>query len=73
MPTTYYEILLPSPSSKHFSYLLEPALQQLQNKGYAYELDHVVDDEHTCVRFCTSWATPVEAVDQLLKDLAACK
>ena len=48
-------------------------LQQLQDKGYAYELDHVVDDAHTCVRFCTSWATPVEAVDQLLKDLAACK
>ena len=48
-------------------------IQELIDKGYAYELDHVVDDAHTCVRFCTSWATPVEAVDQLLKDLAACK
>ena len=48
-------------------------VKTLVDKGYAYEMDHVVDDEHTCVRFCTSWATPVEAVDQLLQDLAACK
>ena len=68
-----YEFPVASPTNQQFPVLPNTVLQQLQDKGYAYELDHVVDDEHTCVRFCTSWATPVEAVDQLLKDLAACK
>ena len=68
-----YPFPVPSPSNQQFPVLPNTVLQQLQDKGYAYELDHVVDDAHTCVRFCTSWATPVEAVDQLLKDLAACK
>ena len=68
-----YEFPVASPTNQQFPVLPNTVLQQLQDKGYAYELDHVVDDEHTCVRFCTSWATPVEAVDQLFKDLAACK
>ena len=68
-----YEFPVASPTNQQFPVLPNTVLQQLQDKGYAYELDHVVDDEHTCVRFCTSWATPVEAVDQLLQDLAACK
>ena len=68
-----YEFPVASPTNQQFPVLPNTVLQQLQDKGYAYELDHVVDDAHTCVRFCTSWATPVEAVDQLLKDLAACK
>ena len=31
------------------------------------------DPDHTIVRFVTSWATPESAIDQFLKDLAACK
>ena len=47
--------------------------KQLEEMGYAFEAQEDVDDDHTLVRFVTSWATPAEAVEQFLKDLASCK
>ena len=41
--------------------------------GYEFEIDRPADPDHTIVRFVTSWATPESAIDQFLKDLAACK
>lgn len=61
-----------SPSNQQFPVLPNSVICKLQALGYAFETDHVVDDAHTCVRFVTSWATPEAAVEQLLKDLAAC-
>ena len=46
---------------------------KLEAMGYVFEAQEAVDENNTLVRFVTSWATPVEAVDQFLKDLAACK
>ena len=47
--------------------------KQLEEMGYAFEAQEDVDDDHTLVRFVTSWATPAEAVEQFLKYLASCK
>jgi Threonine aldolase len=38
---------------------------------YAYEVWGDLDEEHTAVRFCTSWATTKENVEALLADIAA--
>ena len=47
--------------------------RQLEEMGYQFEEERVIDENHTCVRFVTSWATPQSAVDEFLRDLAACK
>ena len=38
---------------------------------YAYEVWGPVGDGMTAVRFCTSWATKLEAVEALLADIAS--
>ena len=53
--------------------MCDSAIKQLEEMGYAFEAQEDVDDDHTLVRFVTSWATPAEAVEQFLKDLASCK
>ena len=60
---------VPPPSNQQFPVLPNGAVAALEAKGYGFEADHAVDEEHTCVRFVTSWATPPEAVEQLLADL----
>ena len=42
-------------------------------KSYIFEFDHKVDDEHICVRFCTSWSTEITEVQQLVKDICIMK
>ena len=42
-------------------------------KSYIFEFDHKVDDEHICVRFCTSWSTETTEVQQLVKDISIMK
>ena len=42
-------------------------------KSYIFEFDHKVDDEHICVRFCTSWSTETTEVQQLVKDIGIMK
>lgn len=60
---------VPSPSNQQFPVLPNGAVAALEAKGYGFEADHAEDEGHTCVRFVTSWATPPEAVEQLLADL----
>ena len=64
-----YEIPIPSPSNLFFPILPNTVLRQLE-KEYAFEIDHTIDDEHTLIRLVTSWATPSEAVETFLRDLA---
>jgi threonine aldolase len=68
-----YPFPVPSPSNQQFPVLPNTVVKQLQDMGYEFEIDHAEDEEHTCVRFVTSWATPESAVDAFLKDLADCK
>ena len=68
-----YSFPVPSPSNQQFPVLPDTVVEQLKAKGYEFEIDHAEDDAHTCVRFVTSWATPENAIDAFLKDLAACQ
>lgn len=38
------------------------------SKKYLFSIWNVVDDKHTAVRFCTSWATEEKNVDTFIKD-----
>ena len=66
-----YPCPVPSPSNQQFPVLPNRVVAKLQELGYEFEIDHAVDDDHTCIRLVTSWATPETAVEEFLQDLAA--
>ena len=68
-----YEFPVPSPTNQQFPVLPNSVAKKLEDLGYAFEAQDAVDADHTVYRFVTSWATPEAAVEQFLKDLAACK
>ena len=53
-----------------FPFFPNRLLAKLREK-YAVSIWAKVDEEHTAIRLCTSWATREEAVDQLLGDIRA--
>ena len=59
-----------SPTNQQFFVLPNDAVKTLSER-YVLEVGAAADDRHTVVRFCTSWATHAEAVDTLLRDIAA--
>lgn len=67
-----YPFPVPSPSNQQFPVLPNPVVKHLQKLGYEFEIDHAVDEHHTCIRLVTSWATPESAVEAFLNDLKAC-
>ena len=67
-----YPFPVDSPSNQQFPVLPNAAVQKLQELGYEFEIDHVVDADHTCIRLVTCWATPESAMESFLRDLAAC-
>lgn len=56
---------LDSPTNQQFVILPDTEIKRLQEKVYL-DLWDKVDEEHTVVRFATSWATRIEDVDALL-------
>ena len=68
-----YSFPVPSPSNQQFPVLPNTVIHQLQEMGYEFEIDHPVDDDHTCIRLVTSWATPESAVEDFLADLSLCQ
>jgi threonine aldolase len=44
---------------------------EILSKKYAFHHWLKVDDNHTAVRFCTSWATRKDNVEFLIKDIEA--
>ena len=42
------------------------------SSSYGYSYQERVDDTHSAVRFCTSWATKEENVNSLIEDLNNC-
>ena len=46
-------------------------IKKLKEK-YVFEFWEKVSDTESAVRFCTSWATKPEVVDELIKDIMAC-
>lgn len=59
-----------SPTNQQFPIFPNRLLAKLREK-YAVSIWAKVDEEHTAIRLCTSWATREEAVDQLLGDIRA--
>ncbi len=62
--------LIESPTNQQFPILPDSALEELK-KDYAYSYIQRVDESHSCVRFCTGWATLEENVDRLIADMKA--
>lgn len=57
-------------TNQQFPILPNELVTELRKK-YAFYTWQKVDEEHTSVRFCTSWATDAENVEQLLADIRA--
>lgn len=63
-----YSFLVDSPSNQQFPILKNDDIARL-HELFGFEDWAKVDDNHTAVRFCTSWATTREAVEALLSAL----
>lgn len=63
-----YSFCWENQTNQIFPIMPDEKLAQLGEK-YAFNYDHRVDETHSVVRFCTSWATKEEAVDSLIADL----
>ena len=63
-----YEFLFPSPTNQQFPIIPDSKLKELSEK-YELEFWQKVDENHTAVRVCTSWATKAENVKALLSDI----
>lgn len=57
-----------SPTNQQFVVLHKRVLQELSKK-YTFENEGTVDEAHGIARFCTSWATKDEEVDELIADI----
>jgi threonine aldolase len=65
-----FAFLAESPSNQQFPILPDEVLKRLE-ENYMFSIWQKIDDGHTAVRFCTSWATRTEAVDRLIADIEA--
>jgi threonine aldolase len=63
-----FGFLVQSPSNQQFPILDNATLERLSS-DFLFSIWKKVDDDHTAVRFCTSWATKPEAVDALIAAL----
>jgi len=63
-----YGFLTPSNTNQQFPIMPNEVLKKLQ-ENYAYSFWQKIDDNHSAVRFCTSWATEVNAVQNLIADI----
>ncbi|MCI1959544.1 MAG: low specificity L-threonine aldolase, partial [Clostridia bacterium] len=54
-------------TNQQFVILPNDAMEKL--KKYIYEFEMKIDENHSCVRFCTSWSSKKEDVSELVKDI----
>lgn len=63
-----YPFFVENTTNQLFPILPDEKLSRLKEKyGYSYQFR--VDEKHSVVRFCTSWATKKEAVEELIREL----
>lgn len=60
-----YKMLVDSPTNQQFPILPNQKLEKLSEK-YVFAVWQKMDNEHTAIRLCTSWATTKETVDELI-------
>lgn len=63
-----FSFLVSSSTNQQFVILPDEMLEKLKN-NYTFSYEKRIDDKHSAVRFCTSWATKEEDVVQFIKDL----
>lgn len=63
-----YKFLYDSNTNQQFPILPNEVLSKLSEK-YSFSFWEKVDDNNSAVRFCTSWATKSEDVDELVEDI----
>lgn len=63
-----YSFLVNSSTNQQFVILPDTALEKLSEK-YASSYITRIDDKHSAVRFCTSWATKEADIVQLVEDI----
>ena len=61
-----FGFLVKSPSNQQFPILPDSTAEALSSE-FMFSVWQKVDESHTAVRFCTSWATRPEAVDALIE------
>lgn len=65
-----YSFLYDSRTNQQFPILPNEKMEALAKK-YTFSICEQIDGGHTAVRFCTSWATRDEDVEQLLQDICS--
>lgn len=60
--------LMDSPTNQQFPVFPDELLPKIAEK-YGYSYEKRMDETHSAIRFCTSWATKEENVDSLLADI----
>ena len=60
--------LVENTTNQIFPILKDSILKELDKK-YVYEYQERIDDTHSAIRFCTSWATTDDIIDELCNDL----
>ena len=60
-----YDYLVPNRTNQIFVIMPDEALEKLA-KHFCYSYDHRIDEKHSAVRFCTSWATREENLNALI-------
>lgn len=63
-----YPYLVPNRTNQIFVILPDADLQKLEER-FAFSYDHRVNENHSAVRICTSWATKEESVDELIRQI----
>lgn len=66
--TAGFNFLTQSPTNQIFPVLPHWLIEKLQQK-YAFYIWSVIDNEHSSIRLVTSWATPIEAVQEFIADM----
>ena len=65
-----YALRYDSYTNQQFPILPNEHVEKLKEK-YVFSFWEKVDDTHSAVRFCTSWATKAENVEELIRDVEA--
>lgn len=55
-------------TNQQFVVLTTSQMEALE-KNNIFEFESRIDEDHACVRFCTSWATKQEEIDSLVSDI----
>lgn len=63
-----YSFLVDSPTNQQFPILTAEDIERL-DRDFAFSIWQKIDEDHTAVRFCTSWATLDASVDRLIASI----